>query len=92
MAISQECLHKMDIEKVGYKFWAIYQCTVNVPLWNDWSKVACSQVHDSPVLKIVICIYIHIYTYIIWRQYLQNSYSLGKVQNLGDPELSEEKT
>ena len=24
-------------------------------------------------------------------QYLQNSYSLGKIQNLGDPELSEEK-
>ena len=27
----------------------------------------------------------------ILRQYLQNSYSLGKVQNLGCPELSEEK-
>ena len=25
------------------------------------------------------------------EQYLQNSYSLGKIQNLGDPDRSEEK-
>ena len=29
----------------------MYQCILNVPLWNDWSKVTYSQVHGSPVLK-----------------------------------------
>ena len=29
----------------------MYQCILNVPLWNDWSKVTHSQVHGSPVLK-----------------------------------------
>ena len=29
----------------------MYQCILNVPLRNDWSKVTYSQVHGSPVLK-----------------------------------------
>ena len=29
----------------------MYQCILNVPLWNDWSKVLYSQLHGSPVLK-----------------------------------------
>ena len=29
----------------------MYQCILNVLLWNDWSKVTYSQVHGSPVLK-----------------------------------------
>ena len=29
----------------------MYQCILNVPLWNDRSKVAYSQVHGSTVLK-----------------------------------------
>ena len=29
----------------------MHQCILNVPLWNDWSKVTYSQVHGSPVLK-----------------------------------------
>ena len=28
------------------------QCIVNVPLWNDWSKVTYSYVYGSPILKI----------------------------------------
>ena len=29
----------------------MYQCMLNVPLWNHWSKVTYSQVHGSPGLK-----------------------------------------
>ena len=29
----------------------MYQCILNVPLGNDWSKVTYSQVHGSPLLK-----------------------------------------
>ena len=29
----------------------MYQCILNIPLWNDWSKVTYSQVRGSPVLK-----------------------------------------
>ena len=30
----------------------MYQCIIlNVPLWNDWSKVTYLQVHGSSVLK-----------------------------------------
>ena len=32
----------------------MYQCILNVPLWNDWSKVTYSQVHGSPVLKTLL--------------------------------------
>ena len=51
MAVLEERLNKTNIRKVGWKFWAMYQCILNVPLWNDWSKVTYSQVHGSPVLK-----------------------------------------
>ena len=32
----------------------MYQCILNVPLWNDWSKVKYSQVHGSLVLKLFL--------------------------------------
>ena len=32
----------------------MYQCILNVPLWNDSSKVTHSQVHGSPVLKALL--------------------------------------
>ena len=32
----------------------MYQCILNVPLWNDWSKVTYPQVHGSPVLKALV--------------------------------------
>ena len=44
----------MDMGKVAQKFWALYQCMLNVPLLNDWSKVKYSQVHGSPVLKALL--------------------------------------
>ena len=31
--------------------WDVYQCILNVPLWNDWSKATYSQVLGSPMLK-----------------------------------------
>ena len=54
----------------------MYQCILNVPLWNDWSKVTYSQVHGSPVLTTLL---------------LQSSYNFGKIQKVGETELSEEK-
>ena len=74
MAVLEECLNKRDMEKGGYKLWAMCQCVLIVPLWNNWSGVACSQVHGSPVLKA---------GYLL--QHLQSSDSLGKIQNLGGP-------
>ena len=32
----------------------MYQCILNIPLWNDWSKVKYSQVHGSLVLKVFL--------------------------------------
>ena len=32
----------------------MYQCILNVPLWNDWSKVKYLQVHGSLVLKVFL--------------------------------------
>ena len=32
----------------------MYQCILNVPLRNDWSKVTYSEVHGSPVLKALV--------------------------------------
>ena len=65
----------------------MYQCILNVPLWNDWSKVTYSQVHGSPVLKT------HLLQSFYWflRQDSQCSYSFGKIQNVGEIEHSEEK-
>ena len=54
----------------------MYQCILNVPLWNDWSKVTYSQIHGPPVLKTLL---------------LQSSYNFGKIQKVGETELSEEK-
>ena len=32
----------------------MYQCILNVPLWNNWSKVTYSQVHGSPVRRTLL--------------------------------------
>ena len=48
MAVLEERLNKTDTEKVGL---AIYQYILNVPLWNDWSKITYSEEHGSPVFK-----------------------------------------
>ena len=54
MAVLKERLNKTDMEKVSQKFWAMYQSILNVPLWNNWSKVTYLQVHGSPVLKALL--------------------------------------
>ena len=54
MAVLYKCLNKTDMEMVGSRFWAMYQCILNVFLWNDWSKVTNSQVHGSPLLKALL--------------------------------------
>ena len=65
----------------------MYQCILNVPLWNDWSKVTYSQVHGSPVLKTLL---LQVSSELL-RQDSQSSYSFGKIQNVGETELSQEK-
>ena len=60
----------------------MYQCILNVPLRNDWSKVTYSQVHGSPALKT----YSKVSAGFLW-QHLQSSYSLGEIRNLGGPEF-----
>ena len=64
----------------------MYQCILNVPLWNDWSKVTYSQVYGSPVLK---AFHSKVSGGFLWQD-LQSSYSFGKIQNVGHPELSKE--
>ena len=32
----------------------MYQCILNVPLWNDWIRVIYSQVHGSPAPKALL--------------------------------------
>ena len=32
----------------------MYQCILNVPPWNDWSKITYWQVHGSPRLKVLL--------------------------------------
>ena len=32
----------------------MYQCILNVPLWNGWIKVIFSQLHGSPVLNTLL--------------------------------------
>ena len=54
MAVLNKRVNKTDMEKVGLTFWAMYQCILNLPLWNDSSKVTYSQVHGSPVLKALL--------------------------------------
>ena len=51
MAVLNKRLNNTEMEKVSLKFWAMYQYILNVPLWNDCSKVTYSQVHGSTVLK-----------------------------------------
>ena len=76
MAVLNECLNKMDMEKVGKKFWVMYQCILNVPLWNDWSKVTHSQVHGSQLFKL--------FYYKVSNKFLQqdskSSYIFRKIQ------------
>ena len=54
MAVPNKQLNNTDIDKVRQKISALYQCILNVPLWNDWRKVRYSKVHDSPVLKALL--------------------------------------
>ena len=73
----------------------MWQCILNLPLWNDWSKVTYLQVHGSPVLKL--------FYYKVSSEYLrqdsQSSYIFGnivcysfiQIQNVGETELSEQK-
>ena len=65
----------------------MYQCVLNVPLWNDWSKVTYSQVQGSPVHKALF--------YKISSEFLEqdslSSYSFGEIQNVEETEISEEK-
>ena len=43
MAALEGHLSKTDIEKVNLKYQGgLYQCTLNVPLRNDWSRVTYS--------------------------------------------------
>ena len=65
----------------------MYQCILNVPLSNNWGKVTYSQVHGSPVLKTLL----YRVSSEFLRQDPQSSYSFGKIQNVGETELSEEK-
>ena len=64
----------------------MHQCILNVPLWNDWSKVTYSQVHGSPVFK---AFHSKVSGGFLWQD-LQSSYSFGKIQNVGHPEISKE--
>ena len=75
MAVLEERLNKTHIEKMGREFWAMYQCILNKPLWSDWSGGLCSLVHGSPVHKALSSKSLNW----ILRQYLQSSYSLGKI-------------
>ena len=45
MAVPNKQLNNTDIDKVRQKISALYQCILNVPLWNDWRKVRYSKVH-----------------------------------------------
>ena len=65
----------------------MYQCILNVPLWIDWSKVTYSQVHDSSVLKTLPFKSLNYISATIFAELIQ----FGQGQNLGGPELSEEK-
>ena len=65
----------------------MYQCIVNTPLWNDWSKIAYSQVHGSPVFQARL---LQVSSEFL-RQDSQGSYNFGKIQNVGETELSEVK-
>ena len=53
MAVLKERLNKTDMEKVDLKFRAMYQCILNVTPWNDWRKLAYSQVHGSAVSAVL---------------------------------------
>ena len=54
IAVLEDRLKKTDMQKVGEKFWAMYQCILNITLWNDWSKVTYSQAHGYAVLKALL--------------------------------------
>ena len=65
----------------------MYHCILNVPLRNDWHKSTYSQLHDFPVLK---ALFSKVSSEFL-RQDSQSSYSFGRIQNIGGPELSEEE-
>ena len=65
----------------------MYQHILNVLLWNDWDKVRYSQVYGSPVLKALL---FQSSSGFLWQD-SQSSHSFGKIQNVGDLKLSQEK-
>ena len=66
----------------------MYQCILSVPVWNDRSKATYSQVHGSPVLKTFSFKSLNWVSATIFAELI---HSLGKIQNLGEPELCEGK-
>ena len=72
------------MRKVDWKFWIVYQCTLNVPLWkaklhiDKYNVLQCSKLFCSKVSSRFL------------QQDLQNSYSFSKIQNVVGPELPEE--
>ena len=58
MGVLKKRLNKIYMEKVGQTFWAMCQCMLNVPLWNEWKKATYKQVHGSPVLRALKSIFL----------------------------------
>ena len=70
----------------------MYQCILNVILWNDWSKVTHSQVHGSPVLKALSFKSFNWICATIFAELIQFGQDQKlKRPRLRGPELSEEK-
>ena len=65
----------------------MYQFILNIPLWTERRKVRYTQVPGSPVSKLF---YYKVSSDSL-RQDSQSSYSLNKIQNVGETELSIEK-
>ena len=87
MTVLGERLNKTDMEKVGWKFWAMYQCMLNIPLWNERCKVTYSEVLVLQCSKL-FCYKVSSEPL---RQDSQSTCSLGIIQNVGETELCEEK-
>ena len=65
----------------------MYQCILNVPLWNDWCKITYLQVHGFPVLKALSFKSLNCISATTFAKLIQ----FGQDPKLGGPELSEEK-
>ena len=65
----------------------MHQCILNVPMWNNWSKVTYSQVHGSPVLKALLLQSFQWISATRFPELIQ----FWQDQNVGVPELSQGK-